>query len=773
MEDKNKMNMIDKYQHQQKPQEITYLEAKPVSDGESAANLTAPMLRRWYVVLITALVICSIGIPTVWLTVKPAYAATAAIRIAPIIPSILFSDRDSEGVIPMYRNFVNTQADLITSDKVLQRVADELTDKDLSIFATPTGPVQSLKKKLIGQSNSDIVAALRASLQNASLAVKPYRNTELIKITMQSSNLNDSVDVVNAFVNAYMAMVRLDETEGGDQKLTILENERRALAKKLERQRETLREMAEEYGSTVLTDRQEIMLHRVASLQDELTKIQTRKITLEAKQHMLSGVSNSAISLEKLIKMRYDFINSSPTVQVLVNNITQLEQSLIVAKQILAPTNPELGRKEKLLEALTERLDEKRNELNNTFDEITTKQLEQNHEDRLANIKAELDQLTTYEQKLQIVLDAENKQTITLGRKHLAIQDQQEQLVLTKELHSTIRKRIQELEMERKRPARISVAYYANISPLPNKRVKFSFALVFASLAGGVFLALLMGRSDHSLYTTEDITRRIGVRIIGTTANADYPDILALPQQIAVDYQTIRANLSLLDGGKTPKILVITSAGIRDGKTTFAINLATSLAQTNKKILLVDGDLRKPDIRRLLRLPKNTAGIKELLDGKYFKNVIQTVPSAGFDALIAHSHHSSQAFEMLSRPAMKETIDSIAESYDHIVIDTPPILAFPDALLWAKIADGVILTSFAGHTNTEDLKETLDRLEQIKANVLGTILNNVSTRDSYNRYTYGYYTNQHKEKKTHRRDENLMLLLPHNKKGKNSEKNNS
>jgi len=751
--------MIEK-RHEEQPENITYLEATVPDDREPAPSLITPILRRWYIVLITALVICAVGIPSVWLLIKPAYAATAAISVAPTIPSILFGDRESNGVLPMYRNFVNTQADLITSDHVLQRVADDLMDKNLTFFKkTARSPVEMLKEKLNRPSIPDMTAALRAALVKGKLVVKPDRNSLLIKITMQSSNLTEAVQIVNSFVRAYMAIAVSDETRGGDQKLSILENERRVLADKLQRQRDTIRRMAEEYGTTILTDRQEIKLQRVASLQEQLTKIQARKLTLEAQQQLLGETAKREIPLDKLLKMRYEFINANPTIQVLSNNITQLEQGLIVAKQTLAPANPELKRKAELIEALKVRLQEKRRELNKTFDDITSQEIARSNEDQLDNAKAELQQMERFEERLQNLLAKENSETIELGRKHLAIQDQQEQKALTKELYNTVRKRIQELEMERKRPARISVAYNANVAAVPNKRLKYTIAMIFGSVAAGMFLAVLLSKSDHSLYTPQDITKRIGARIIGTTASADYQDVLALPQQIAVDYQTIRANLSLLDGGRTPRKIVITSPGTRDGKTTFAINLATSLARSGKKVLLVDGDLRKPDIRGMLNLPVNSAGIKEVLSGR-FEDVVHFAPSAGFDVLTANSRDKLQAFELLSKPDVGKNLDVIGTKYDHLIIDTPPVLAFPDALLWAKVADGVILTSFAGHTNEQDLKETLERLTQIKANVLGTILNNVSAGYSYNRYGYSYYTHSSKTKKTKKPGSLLPLLGP-------------
>jgi capsular exopolysaccharide synthesis family protein len=754
------MENISKYQDQQMIQNLARFEGPVGIEDDHNPTVVVPILRRWRIVLLTFLLMCAIGIPGVWHSVKPAYQATAAIRVAPVIPSILFSDRDSEGVIPMYNNFKNTQADLIASDKVLQRVADDLVDKDPGFFEKTNNTSDTLINNSDIQPRRDPIAVLRGAVNSGALSVEAERDSELIKISMKSSDDQKAAQIVDAFVRAYMAIVVSDEARGGDRKLTVLENEHRVLNEKLERQRQALREIAQEYGTQALTGRQEIMLQRVAALQAELTTIEMRKIALEAQVHLFEQTEEQSMTPEDLLRLRYDFINADRMVQTLTTNVAELQQSLIVAKQTLAPTNPELQRITGVSETLAQRLEQRREEVGQSFDQMIVKELAKSDKTQLKNVKAELEQVTAYEKRLRNMLAEEDAETIGLGRKQLAIQDSQDQLNRTKDLYETVQRRIQELEMERKRPARISVAYYASSTTLPNKRLKYSAAVILGSLAFGMFLALLKDKADHSIRTPTDLTKRVGVRIIGTTTNPDYLDTPKLPQQVATDYQTIRTNLGLLNGGGIPNKLVITSPGVRDGKTTFAINLATSLAKAGKKVLLIDGDLRKPDIRWLLNLPEDSVGLQDVLLGKSFENVARSTPLPGLDVLTADSRNLPASCEMLSRPYVSEYLNAVSEKYDHVIIDTPPVLAFPDALLWAKIADGVILTSFAGHTEERDLKETLERMAQVKVRVLGTVLNSVHTNYSYNRYGYGYYTGRTAAKTTRRKGNKIMLLLP-------------
>ena len=198
---------------------------------------------------------------------------------------------------------------------------------------------------------------------------------------------------------------------------------------------------------------------------------------------------------------------------------------------------------------------------------------------------------------------------------------------------------------------------------------------------------------------------------------------------------------------------------MRCGKTTFAINLATSMSKSGKKVLLIDGDLRKPDIAHMLNLPKGSRGLQDVLWGRNFDWAVYSMPSTGLDVLAANSFNSADAYELLALPTTPGIISRISQPYDHVIIDTPPVLAFPDALLWAKIADAVILTSFAGQTTAPDLKEAKERLAQIDVRVLGTVLSNVTVGHSYYRYGYNYYS-QDGQRREKPKQFDTKLLLP-------------
>ncbi len=752
------MSESEKYHEPTVGQEVVHWQAPLDPDGEATSDLLAGVLRRWYIVLLVFLVICAVGLPAVWMLVKPKYEVTGAIRLAPTSPDIITGTDTAQ--ISDYERFMNTEAEKITSSSIVQRVADALVQRNLLFFKNePSGLVARWKEKLTGPA-ARLEAAerlKRAIVDERSIVVAADRSKELIKVTMSGSNPEEAKQIVDAFIKAYMDLEVVSANEDENRQLTLLESERDSLLEKIKNTRQTIYQLGQQYGEVALQGRRDMMRERVASLLTTLTGVEAERIKLEAQVLLLERTGEQAIAPEELLRMRRDYINQDTSVTALTERILGLEQEIIVVKQALSPTNPEIQNKVQTLEALKQRLEERKREASKDFDDLVAKEVAEAGNKQLVAVRSQLDQTREYENRLKATLDKEDTQTITVGRQQLAIDELQADLDLAQERYDLVLKRVQDLELQRKRPARVSVYYNADVASINDKRLKFSIALVFGSVVCGMGLAFLRDRADLCLRTPDDVARRMGIRIIGTTTSLNdvKPDLL--PEQIVGDYQTIRANLGLLGGKGIPRKLVVTSPGMKEGKTTFAVNLATSMAESGKKVLLIDGDLRKPDVARLLNLPKGSRGLQDVLCGVKFEQAVYSVASTGLDVLAADFSDTTDAYELLALPSTAKRINMISRKYDHVIIDTPPALGFPDALIWAKMGDAAILVSYAGHTTMPDLKEAKERLAQINVKVLGTVLSSVQLGHGYYRHGHTYYAQSRDSAKVSRRK--LMFAI--------------
>lgn len=209
------------------------------------------------------------------------------------------------------------------------------------------------------------------------------------------------------------------------------------------------------------------------------------------------------------------------------------------------------------------------------------------------------------------------------------------------------------------------------------------------------------------------------------------------PKSIAAEaYRTLRTNIQYSSFDKELKTIIVTSSEPSEGKTVTSGNLALAMAQSDKKVLLIDCDLRRPNIHKKFNI-SNEIGLSNYLVGEASLEKVLIKYNENLFLIPAGTIPPNPA-EMLASKKMKSFLDALEEKFDCILIDTPPVIAVTDAQILSTIVDGVLLVVASGQAGKQSAIKAKELLLKVKANILGTVLTKVPLNKG-KEYGYSYY----------------------------------
>ncbi|GAA1735767.1 polysaccharide biosynthesis tyrosine autokinase [Aeromicrobium alkaliterrae] len=257
----------------------------------------------------------------------------------------------------------------------------------------------------------------------------------------------------------------------------------------------------------------------------------------------------------------------------------------------------------------------------------------------------------------------------------------------------------------------------------------------------GAVTALARSGAPPGVGTADDAKSLTDAPVLGTVAQD--PDMSEHPllSQLESNHprresmRILRTNLQFLDVDSPQQVITITSALPGEGKSTTSSSLAIALAETGRRVLLIDGDLRKPRLDAMFGLER-TVGLTTALVGRVSpESAVQPTRTAGLDVLTSGTLPPNPS-ELLQTEAMLNLVGHLSESYDLVLIDAPPLLAVTDGALLAALSDGALVVVRHGRTRLDELKGAAERLQAVGARVLGTVIT-MTPRRSTSRYGYG------------------------------------
>ncbi len=286
----------------------------------------------------------------------------------------------------------------------------------------------------------------------------------------------------------------------------------------------------------------------------------------------------------------------------------------------------------------------------------------------------------------------------------------------------------------------------------PRKLMNAALAGVVGALlvVGGVFLREHL---DDTVKTTDDVVRTTSLSVLGMIGRLAEGEKERVAQAsplspIAEGFRKLRANIRYVSVDRPLRILLVTSPMGKEGKSFVVANLAIVLAQAGLRVVVIDGDLRRPRQHLIFEVPPKGGLVRSLLDGSA-DGRLQATGVEGLTLLPAGDRPPNPT-ELLGSDRMRELLRRLAGVADMVLVDSPPVLPVADAMALVEAVDGVLLVVRAGFTRRPALRQALESLQQVGARVIGVVLNGIPTHKGgyYHYYYYSeYYDGEDKTKK--------------------------
>ncbi|MCS6976312.1 MAG: polysaccharide biosynthesis tyrosine autokinase [Gemmatales bacterium] len=592
--------------------------------------------------------------------------------------------------------------------------------------------------------------------------------SNILYLSYQGAVPEDCAAVINAIVDSYREF--LDETyrSMSNETVELITQAKNYLQKDLKDKEEAYRQFRER-SPVLLKGKSGLGVghERIASLENRQAAILVRKAELQAKLAALDEAVKSAKSPAALRALVADLMRRNNSGDGASTGGASRNPSRAVEEQLL----PLLLQEQALLEdygpdhpqvvSVRQRIAFTRKFLNDLVDvpaeaespaAVEEKARLRDPVYRFRNLLVqELQELDAEEKQIAAALKTEQEQAKALLKLELEEESLRNDVVRTQQLYENVIKRLQEIDLGKEGggfEARLISPPHPGAKVAPRAVPIFAGA-VLVGLVLGAGLAYLAEFLDRSFRSPEEIRRRLHLPVIGhipvltpavrpAVAGSRLDGSLVAfhrPRSLEAEaYRSVRTALYFSTRGERHKVIQITSASKGEGKSTLAANLAISIAQSGRRVILVDADLRRPRIHALFGM-NNDRGLSDVVRGDVdWKEVVQ--PTACTDCFaIPSGPIPSNPAELLTMPRFQELINALRDEYDFVLVDSPPLLAVTDPCVVAPRVDGVLLVLRLSKQSRPWAERSREILLSLGANLLGVVVNGVGRKGAS---TYGY-----------------------------------
>jgi capsular exopolysaccharide synthesis family protein len=698
----------------------------PTVQGPKAPHLkdylNVIQTRKWILIsTFLVIVLCT----AVYVHVKaPVYRASLQLEFKPSNLNLIPSEEvvptpDMVGGPSAFQSFLETQYELILSPTIVKKTFQRFGLKEEPEFRELTAPEEVFVKLF---------------------DVKPVKDTWLANVTFEWKDPESSVRILDFLVNEYLDGYNSSRRQDTYKALEDLEKDAEEIRHSLQAKNEQLQKFLEDNGILSLEKEQDIVLRRLLQLNESLTEAEQEAIKAR------SRYSDIARMIEK---------SKEPGNENILENIPE-----VLENQSVRELKTELLRTDMLLNDLRQKGFGSRHpeilsaEASRQVIELS---LEMEKKSIISSLEREYERAIEQEETLRLQLEAQQLKVAELNRKTGEYKLLMQEYETTKETYDTRNKRISEIRtFLAASSTNIAIAALAAVSPRPVKPKKI-LGMILACVVGlmlGLGLCFFVEYLDTTLKTKDDVERILETPVLGFVppvkpapgaANGRvFPELAAVDRPHSVlseAFRSIRTALLFSHAGSELRKILVTSPMPSEGKTLVSVNVALALAQADKRVLLVDADMRKPRLAGILDLPSEP-GLSNILAAEGVSTIEDALAATDIRNLtfLPSGPHPPNSSELLGADRMSDLVGRLSGMFDYVIFDSPPAFNAADAATLCRYMDGIVLVVRSFATERDVALRARDILRNAQGNILGTILNNADVpRGSYYGYGRAYY----------------------------------
>jgi len=640
------------------------------------------------------------------------FASTARIKVTHSNPDTSgLETHANEGSYDPY--FIQTEFEIMKSADVLDRVINNL---DLNkVWGRKFGGGDSVFK------TTDSEGYLRGRL-----SLNPVRNTTLIDITVYSDKPQEAADLANALADAYSEKRKEDYDKLQNRGVAALKDEQTEQEKKIDDESRKVEELRKMYNIPDSDPNssgpgQTIEQGVVAEIQSQLNGFEIDYEKLATNIATLSGMSKE--KLRTVLPRAVD--NPDSQLMSLLDQLNMAQQRFLQVEADTKPENP-------VYQTATNAIADLNDKIDKCVDGIMV-----GMETKLAATKAVVD-------AQRAKLENAKQTDIRRAEETRPYYEAKDKLDRSKKFLNILEMKILSTSTDTRLPMTAVVQQVEPAKPdpvpvRPKKTMNIILGIVIG-LVVGVGLAFFIEYLDTSVKTIDDVERALQAPVLGV-----------IPQNVGVllaegaesphaeAYRVLRTNLLFSRKDDKLNTVCVVSAGAGEGKSTTILNLATAFAQSGDRVLLVDSDLRRPTLHKMLKLSNSLGLTNCLLKQNTLEEVIQRTSLPSLD-LLPSGKLPSSSLSILSSAQMRELITELKRRYDFVFFDSPPIMGVSDASVLASEVDMTVqVIQYRRYPQPMNIRAK-QMVEKVGGNLIGIVLNNINMSQDESYYYYsGYY----------------------------------